>query len=187
MLTRALCRLLHLHSAVSAPSPSSISFRTLLTRSSIPEKYSRRSESWGQTSARTRIPPTVGMTEMIVKILVELLSILASATKQLQQGKLSESVLGEILYYLTMLAGRPYAINANFRAYLAGQVAQAALRAGGFIYSFSSLSVQLEVSTVREEEVGGVETHAIDILKPHTNKVVVSSQRQMATTTTLTT
>jgi hypothetical protein len=50
----------------------------------------------------TKIPPTVSMTEMIVKILVELLSILALATKQLQQGKLSESVLGEILYYLTM-------------------------------------------------------------------------------------
>jgi len=42
------------------------------------------------------------MTEMVVKILVELLSILASATKQLQKGKLSECVLGEILYYLTM-------------------------------------------------------------------------------------
>jgi hypothetical protein len=50
----------------------------------------------------TKIPPTVSMTEMIVKILVELLSILALATKQLQQGKFSESALSEILYYLTM-------------------------------------------------------------------------------------
>jgi hypothetical protein len=50
----------------------------------------------------TKIPPTVGATEIIIKILVELLSILALATKQLQQGKLSESVLGEILYCLTM-------------------------------------------------------------------------------------
>ena len=47
----------------------------------------------------TRIVPTVSMTEMIIKILVELLSILALATKQLQQGKLSESKSGEILYY----------------------------------------------------------------------------------------
>jgi hypothetical protein len=46
----------------------------------------------------TKIPPTVSMTEIIIKILVELLSILALATKQLQQGKLSECVLGEILY-----------------------------------------------------------------------------------------
>ena len=50
----------------------------------------------------TKITPTVTMTEMIVKILVELLSILALATKQLQQGKLSESVLGDISYHLTM-------------------------------------------------------------------------------------
>jgi hypothetical protein len=51
----------------------------------------------------TKIPPTFGMTEMIVKILVELLSILALATKRLQEGKLSESVLGEILQYITWL------------------------------------------------------------------------------------
>ena len=44
----------------------------------------------------TKIPPTPSMTEMIVKILVELLSILALATKQLQQGKFSESALSEI-------------------------------------------------------------------------------------------
>ena len=50
----------------------------------------------------TKIPPTVSMTEIVIKILVELLSILALATKQLQQGKLSESLLLEILYYLTM-------------------------------------------------------------------------------------
>lgn len=39
----------------------------------------------------TKVPPSVGMTEMIVKILVELLSILALATKQIRQGKSSES------------------------------------------------------------------------------------------------
>ena len=47
----------------------------------------------------TKIPPTVGMTEMIVKILVELLSTLAVVTKQIKQGKSSESVFGEILLY----------------------------------------------------------------------------------------
>ena len=40
----------------------------------------------------TMIPLTVGMTEVIIKILVELLSILGLAMKQLQQGKLSESM-----------------------------------------------------------------------------------------------
>ena len=49
----------------------------------------------------TRIPPTVAMTEIVVKILVELLSTLALVTKQIKQGKPSESVFGEILGYLT--------------------------------------------------------------------------------------
>ena len=40
----------------------------------------------------TKIPPTVGMTKAIVKILVEPLSILGLATKQLRKGKLSKSV-----------------------------------------------------------------------------------------------
>jgi uncharacterized membrane protein len=39
----------------------------------------------------TKIPPTVAMTEVVVKILVELLSTLALATKQVKQGKPSKS------------------------------------------------------------------------------------------------
>jgi hypothetical protein len=49
----------------------------------------------------TKIPPTVAMTEMVVKILAVLLSTLALATKQVKQGKPSESVFGEVLYNLT--------------------------------------------------------------------------------------
>ena len=49
----------------------------------------------------TKIPPTAAMTEIVVKILVELLSTLALATKQIKQGKPSESVFGEVLHYLT--------------------------------------------------------------------------------------
>ena len=49
----------------------------------------------------TKIPPTDAMTEMVVKILVELLSALALVTKQIKQGKPSESVFYEVLYYLT--------------------------------------------------------------------------------------
>jgi hypothetical protein len=41
------------------------------------------------------------MNEMIVKILVELLSTLALTTKEIQQGKLSESIAGERIHYLT--------------------------------------------------------------------------------------
>ena len=41
------------------------------------------------------------MNEMIVRILVELLSTLASATKEIKQGKLSESIVSEEIYYVT--------------------------------------------------------------------------------------
>ena len=44
-----------------------------------------------------KIPHTDGMTEMVVKILVELLSILALVTKQIKEGKASKSVFGGVL------------------------------------------------------------------------------------------
>lgn len=45
----------------------------------------------------TRVPPTVALTEITVKILVELLSTLALTTRQIKQGKTSKSVFGEVL------------------------------------------------------------------------------------------
>ncbi len=43
------------------------------------------------------IPPTPIMTDIIVKILVELLSVLALATKQIRQGRLSKHIVMYIL------------------------------------------------------------------------------------------
>ena len=40
------------------------------------------------------------MTEMVVKILIEVLSAIALVTKQIKEGKASESVFGEVLYDL---------------------------------------------------------------------------------------
>ena len=40
----------------------------------------------------TKVPPTPAMTEIIVKIMVELLSTLAVATNQIRQGRPSESI-----------------------------------------------------------------------------------------------
>jgi hypothetical protein len=47
----------------------------------------------------TKIPPTPAMDEMVVKIMVELLSTLALATKQVKQGRPSESLLADVLRY----------------------------------------------------------------------------------------
>jgi hypothetical protein len=41
----------------------------------------------------TEIPPTPIMTGMVVKIIVELLSVLSLATKQIRQGRFSESII----------------------------------------------------------------------------------------------
>ena len=49
----------------------------------------------------TNITPTEAMVEMIIKILVELLPTIALATKETKQGKLSESIVDEGIYYLT--------------------------------------------------------------------------------------
>ena len=42
-----------------------------------------------------KIPPTNGMTELVVKILLGFISTLAVATKQIKQGRLSESILAD--------------------------------------------------------------------------------------------
>ena len=44
-------------------------------------------------SIYTEIPPTPALTNVLVKIIVELISTLALATKQVKQGRLSEFVL----------------------------------------------------------------------------------------------
>jgi hypothetical protein len=53
----------------------------------------------------TEIPPTSTIGELVVKIMVELLSTLASATKELKQGRSSKSVLADILYNLARRRG----------------------------------------------------------------------------------
>jgi len=44
-----------------------------------------------------KFPPTAIMAEIMVKIMVELLSTLAVATKQVEQGRSSESILADAL------------------------------------------------------------------------------------------
>ena len=51
----------------------------------------------------TKIPPTPAMDEIVVKILVELVATLALATKELKQGRLSESVLANSVPYSLQL------------------------------------------------------------------------------------
>jgi hypothetical protein len=49
----------------------------------------------------TKIPHTQAMTDIVVKILVQLIHTLAVATKQIKQGRLSEIFLSDISLYST--------------------------------------------------------------------------------------
>jgi hypothetical protein len=46
----------------------------------------------GRLSIYTEVPPTPALTNVLVKIIVELLSTLALATKQVKQGRFSEFI-----------------------------------------------------------------------------------------------
>lgn len=47
----------------------------------------------------TKVQSTKAMTEIVVKILVELLATLALATQQVRQGRLSESLIVEASFF----------------------------------------------------------------------------------------
>ena len=53
----------------------------------------------GRLDIYTKIPPTPAMDEILVKIMVELVSILALATAELKQGRPSESFLADVFSY----------------------------------------------------------------------------------------
>ena len=59
------------------------------------ESFFKRLESY------TEVPPTTAMTDVIVKILIEVLSILAIATKEIKQGRSSKWIDLHMLLLLT--------------------------------------------------------------------------------------
>ncbi len=50
----------------------------------------------------TKVPPTVAMTEILIKILIELFSTLALGTQQIKQGRLSEYLRQVQRHYLNV-------------------------------------------------------------------------------------
>jgi hypothetical protein len=59
------------------------------------ESFFKRLESY------TKVPPTAAMTDIIVKIMIEVLSILAIATKEIKRGRSSEYIDLQILLLST--------------------------------------------------------------------------------------
>ena len=62
------------------------------------ENFFRRLETY------IEVPPTAGMRDIIVKIMIEVLSILAIATKEINQSKASESISGGMNCFCKLMA-----------------------------------------------------------------------------------
>ena len=58
------------------------------------ESFFKRLESY------TEVPPTAAMTDVILKIMIEVISILAIATKEIKQGRSSKQIDLHILFAL---------------------------------------------------------------------------------------
>jgi hypothetical protein len=76
----------------AAKRPNSV-FDTLVDLLESIERFIRRADIY------TRIPPTPATDEIVFKIIVELFSTLALATKELKHGRLSELVVADVLPY----------------------------------------------------------------------------------------
>jgi len=56
--------------------------------------FERIENFFKRLEAYVQVPPTAGMTDIIVKIMVEVLSILSIATKEIKQSRASELITG---------------------------------------------------------------------------------------------
>ena len=62
------------------------------TRGVLLDLFERIENVFRRLEVHIRVPPTVGMTDAIVKVLVEVLCILAIVTKEIKQNRASESI-----------------------------------------------------------------------------------------------
>ena len=87
------CRYLCDIEANQAARGATASYDALVDMLESIERFLRRLDIY------TRITPTPAMGEIVVKIIVEMLSTLGLATRELKQGRPSESVFGALLPY----------------------------------------------------------------------------------------
>ena len=68
------------------------------SQGALVDLFERIDNFFRRLEAYIELPPIGGMTDIIVKVMVEVLLILALATREITQGKLSESLLDDRLY-----------------------------------------------------------------------------------------
>ncbi len=84
---------LQVHQVVEIVSISSVNYDAIVDLLELIKKILDRLDIY------TELPPMVTTNEIVVQILIELLSTIALATKQVRQGRFSESIFAE--KYLT--------------------------------------------------------------------------------------
>ena len=62
------------------------------SQGALAELFSEIGKFFRRLHTYTKVPPTAEMKEVIVRIMAEVLSILAVATRMLERGKMSESI-----------------------------------------------------------------------------------------------
>jgi hypothetical protein len=63
------------------------------SRDVLVDLFERMENIFRRLETYTSVPPTAGMTDAIMKVLVEVLRILAIATKEIKQSRLSKLIL----------------------------------------------------------------------------------------------
>jgi hypothetical protein len=67
------------------------------SREALVELFDRIEGFFSRLKTHTEVPPTSAITDVMAKIMAEVLSMLAIATKQMKRGRISEFMFGDVL------------------------------------------------------------------------------------------
>ena len=67
------------------------------SREVLVKLFDRIESFFSRLKTHTEIPPTAAITDVMAKIMAEVLSMLAIATKQMKRGRISELIFGDVL------------------------------------------------------------------------------------------
>ena len=67
------------------------------SREVLVKLFDRIESFFSRLKTHTEIPPTAAITDVMAKIMAEVLSMLAIATKQMKRGRISELISGNML------------------------------------------------------------------------------------------
>jgi len=77
-------------STTQTPTPSKATKAVSTSQDALTNVFERIENFFRRLETYVEVPPTAGMTDMIVKIMIEVLSILAIATREISQGRASK-------------------------------------------------------------------------------------------------